>query len=141
MGAGFIAASLLGSLAGQPATAYQTSFNLRQAPNSQPNPTFTDGTPTNPTMVMTVGSKDATDTSINVTIDTSLGICVISTTCTGDPTAAAFSFSKPIQKFQFTVGQNLVPTGNGAWGSSVLRLSYCLTSTEIALGSLIATQA
>jgi hypothetical protein len=154
MGAGFVAASLLGSLGGQPAGAYQATFNLKvENVPSQTSRTFIDATTdipggwVNNTMVMTVGSLSAitSGASRNVTTNidgvtpNSFGLCVISTTCTGVNTpnnvvqAATFSFSKPIQNFQFTVGNNTAPTELG-WGSSVLKLTYGSTSTEIALG-------
>jgi hypothetical protein len=92
MGAGFIAASLLGSLAGQPAAAYQATFNLR-TPNvsNQLTRTFIDGPPSNHTMVMTVGSKDAiAGTSVNVNTTASSGLCVINgSQCAGNETQAA----------------------------------------------------
>ena len=120
MGAGFIAASLLGSLAGQPAAAYQATFNLR-TPNvsNQLTRTFIDGPPSNHTMVMTVGSKDAiAGTSVNVNTTASSGLCVINgSQCAGNETqAATFSFSKPVKLGlynNFMVGLN-----QGTWSSS-----------------------
>jgi hypothetical protein len=129
MGAGFVAASLLGSLAGQPAAAYQATFNL-QTPNvtGQTSRTFTDGTPTDHTMVMTVGSKTSIDgTSLNVSTSTISGLCVIRDSCpsisNGVTMAATFSFSKPVELGlynNFKVGRN-----GGPWETDLgLALFY-----------------
>jgi hypothetical protein len=116
MGAGIVAASLLGSLAGQPAAAYQATFNLKVANvANQSTRTFIDGPPSNHTMVMTVGSKTSFDgTSLNVSTSPNFGLCVIKYSCPGGnlPEAATFSFSKPVELGiynNFKVGTNSNP--------------------------------
>jgi len=133
LGAGFVAASLLGSLGGQPAGAYQATFNLQVANvTGQNSRTFTDGTPTDHTMVMTVNSFDKSLTTPNNSTDSPLGtardvttasspnggLCVISPNCgVAQQTAAVqFSFTKPIKDFSFKVGLNTPPTAR--WSST-----------------------
>ena len=145
MGTGFVAASLLGSLAGQPAAAYQATFNL-QTPNvtGQTSRTFTDGTPTDHTMVMTVGSLDAIGgssrnviTNFNGTASNNFGLCVISTICSNDIVrAATFSFTKPVQLGlypNFTVGSN-----SGNWNPINANYSLALFYDGFQQGSSIA---
>ena len=137
MGAGFLAASL----AGQPAAAYQATFNLQVANvANQSTRTFIDGPPSNHTMVMTVdnGSSSAVTTS---PID---GLCNISSTCgvVNEGTLRNnFSFSKPIKDFSFKVGLNTSPLlgWDGANFNTFLRLRIGLTTlATIPLASLTA---
>jgi hypothetical protein len=134
MGAGFIAASLLGSLAGQPAAAYQATFNL-QVPNvaGQTARTFIDGPPSNHTMVMMVDTNGGASA---VTTSETYGLCTISGDCnnTDAATLNRFTFSKPIQNFSFKVGLNTPPPTvgwNGANFNSFLRLRIGLTDIAV----------
>jgi len=103
LGFGLTAGALVAALAGNPVQAYQATFNLQVANvTGQTSRTFTDGTPTDHTMVMTVTSltQISGGTGLNVTTDSGSGLCVISTTCGAvfqAPKAATFSFSKPIE--------------------------------------------
>ena len=120
MGAGFLSASLLGSLAGQPAAAYQATFNLQMFNVAdQTTRTFIDGPPSNHTMVMSVTNTNP------VTTDPIFGLCNISPNCGTDNSSTAdnFSFSKPTQGFSFKVGRNVAPSGGwNSGGISFLRL-------------------
>ena len=162
MGAGFVAASLLGSLGGQSAGAYQATFNLQVSNvTGQTSRTFTDGTPTDHTMVMTVNTFTRSTTTPNdntatlgpardVTTNTTDGLCVISLTCGvgGSASAAAIqlSFSKPIKNFSFKVGLNTPPDVGWSGGSgptaynSYLRFNVAgSTPIDIALDTLTNT--
>jgi len=148
MGAGFVAASLLGSLGGQPASAFQATFNMQVADEAGTSRTFTSGGNSDLYTEMTVGSLSniTGGSSLDVTTNATNGLCVIGTACTGSPQAATFSFSKPIQNFRFTVGLNVAPSGlnaapsAGGWGSSVLRFFVGTSVTEISLAGLAGTQ-
>ena len=124
IGAGFVAASLLGSLGGQPASAFQATFNMQVADEAGTSRTFTFGGNSDLYTEMTVGSRtQATGgSSVEVTTDNSSGVgpssngyglCVISSSCSGSPKAATFSFSKPVELGlydNFRVGRN-----SGSW--------------------------
>lgn len=104
MGAGFVAASLLGSLGGQPAGAFQATFNMQVPNQAGTSRTFTSGGNSDLYTEMTVGSLTSIGgTSTNVSTNTNAGLCVIRLNCPiagGDDSAAAaavtFSFSKPV---------------------------------------------
>lgn len=108
LGFGLAAGAVVGALAGNPVQAYQATFNLQVANvTGQTSRTFTDGTPTDHTMVMTVTSLTqlSEGTGLDVTTDSGSGLCVISTTCGAvnqAPKAATFSFSKPIELGLYT---------------------------------------
>jgi len=160
MGAGFVAASLLSSLGGQPVAAYQATFNL-QVPNvsGQNSRTFTSGGNTDLYTEMTVNTftrstatpddNTATLGSARYVTTNSDGLCVISTNCnlSGNESAAAIqlSFSKPIQNFSFKVGNNTAPTAGWSGGSGVTAYNSYLrfnvagsTPIDIALTTLTA---
>lgn len=137
-------------MAGNSAQAYQATFNLQVANDpGQTSRTFTDGTPTDHTMVMTVTSltQITGGTGLNVTTDDSaagpnnagFGLCVISTTCGAAnqaPTAATFSFTKPVELGlynNFKVGRI-----NGDWTNYSLQLFVggIQQGNNIALSSL-----
>jgi hypothetical protein len=131
MGAGFVATSLLGSLAGQPAAAYQATFNL-QVPNvaNQPTRTFIDGPPSDHTMVMT-----ATSQGTRLTTSATLGLCNIGLTCGvgGSQTVGTFfSFSKPTKGFSFKVGSNQAPSGGWNNGGVTSYLTLNINSVDVA---------
>ena len=131
MGAGFVAASLLGSLAGQPGAAYQATFNLQVPDEPGTSRTFTFGGNSNLYTEMIVGSQSRLigGTPVEVTTEDTpgsgpngngYGLCVISRTCQFNndtetfvqSQAATFSFSRPVQLGlynNFKVGDNRGP--------------------------------
>jgi hypothetical protein len=142
MGAGFIAASLLGSLAGQPAGAFQATFNMQVASTpSLPSAlatsrTFAFGGNSDLYTEMTVGSLTSLNggTSLGVSTSPSLGLCLIRYGCprTGaDQTeAATFSFSKPVElglynNFKVGFNSRFNSDPNAVWSSDLgLALFY-----------------
>ena len=160
LGFGLAAGALVGALAGNPVQAYQATFNLQVANvTGQTSRTFTDGTPTDHTMVMTVNTFTRSTVTPNDNTETlgdarfvttnSDGLCVISTNCnlSGAESAAAIqlSFSKPIQNFSFKVGNNTPPDDQWSGGSgetaynSYLRFNVAgSTPIDIALTTLTA---
>jgi hypothetical protein len=129
MGAGFVAASLLGSLAGQSAGAFQATFNMQVANQVATSRTFTSGGNSDLYTEMTVGSltQSTNGTNLNVYTDNTSGVgpngngaglCVIRSVCPNandTARAASFSFSKPVELSlynNFKVGYN-----NGTWSS------------------------
>jgi hypothetical protein len=130
MGAGFVAASLLGSLGGQPAGAFQATFNM-QVPNHAGNSrTFTFGGNSDLYTEMTVGSLSSIG-GTNVGVSTlptpppGPGLCVVRSGCNivgstpASTNAVTFSFSKPVELGlgnNFKIGRNQTDV---AWGADV----------------------
>jgi hypothetical protein len=121
MGAGLVAASLLGSLGEQPASAFQATFNMQVNAGPAASLTFTSGGNSDLYTEMTVGSltQPTNGTSLNVSTSTVNGLCVINGSGCFGPVAraATFSFSKPVELGLYNNFKVGLKSGN--WSSSV----------------------